>query len=160
MFFTLSCRFRTLVLPCITRLLWIASLKYIRRIDLWKIYIRYRSSMLSSTWISRLIQHPNIQPENNINNNRYAARLAPYVIVLYFMCCTILCLCNGKSIEFATVQHGWHAAAMVILQYMKKTYNDLDNALKFENSSVEVWEWIRNFIPHFPEHVITYPWLN
>ena len=24
-------------------------------------------------------------------------------------------------------------------------------------TTVEVWEWIRNFIPHFTEHVITYP---
>ena len=28
----------------------------------------------------------------------------------------------------------------------------------FNGEAVEVWEWIRNFIPHFTGHVITYPW--
>ena len=33
----------------------------------------------------------------------------------------------------------------------------------FNGTTVEVWEWISNFIPHFPVHVITYarergPW--
>ena len=27
----------------------------------------------------------------------------------------------------------------------------------FNGSTVEVWEWISNFIPHFIVHVITYP---
>ena len=27
----------------------------------------------------------------------------------------------------------------------------------FNTSTVEVWEWIRNFNPHFTGHVITYP---
>ena len=27
----------------------------------------------------------------------------------------------------------------------------------FEGATVEVWEWISYFIPHFTEHVITYP---
>ena len=28
----------------------------------------------------------------------------------------------------------------------------------FNGETVEAWEWISNFIPHFTEHVITYPW--
>ena len=28
----------------------------------------------------------------------------------------------------------------------------------FNGTTVEVWEWITNFIPHFTEHVIIYPW--
>ena len=27
----------------------------------------------------------------------------------------------------------------------------------FNGAAVEVWEWIGNFIPHFSEHMITYP---
>ena len=27
----------------------------------------------------------------------------------------------------------------------------------FNSCTIEVWEWIGNFIPHFTEHVITYP---
>ena len=27
----------------------------------------------------------------------------------------------------------------------------------FNDGTVEVWEWISNFIPHFTGHVITYP---
>ena len=29
--------------------------------------------------------------------------------------------------------------------------------LNFNGATVEVYEWISNFIPHFTEHVITYP---
>ena len=29
----------------------------------------------------------------------------------------------------------------------------------FNCAAVEVWEWMSNFVPHFPEHVITYPML-
>ena len=28
----------------------------------------------------------------------------------------------------------------------------------FNGATVEVWEWISNFIPHFTGHVITFPW--
>ena len=28
---------------------------------------------------------------------------------------------------------------------------------KFNGSTIEVWEWISNFIPHFTMDVITYP---
>ena len=28
----------------------------------------------------------------------------------------------------------------------------------FNGTTVEVWEWVSNFIPHFNAHVITYPW--
>ena len=28
----------------------------------------------------------------------------------------------------------------------------------FNSAAVEAWEWIDNSIPHFAEHVITYPW--
>ena len=27
----------------------------------------------------------------------------------------------------------------------------------FKGATIEVWEWIRNFIPHFMVRVITYP---
>ena len=30
----------------------------------------------------------------------------------------------------------------------------------FNGTTVEVWEWISNFIPHFTRHVITYPCLD
>ena len=29
--------------------------------------------------------------------------------------------------------------------------------LNFNGTTVEVYEWVSNFIPHFIEHVITYP---
>ena len=29
---------------------------------------------------------------------------------------------------------------------------------KLHRSNVDVWEWISNFIPHFTDHVITYPY--
>ena len=35
-----------------------------------------------------------------------------------------------------------------------------DNTCPFPNfngATVEVWEWISNFIPHFTRHLITYP---
>ena len=30
--------------------------------------------------------------------------------------------------------------------------------LNFNGATVEVWEWISNFIPHFTGHVIEYIW--
>ena len=40
-------------------------------------------------------------------------------------------------------------------------YNAWDEIIysfpNFNGAPVDIWEWISNFIPHFTEHVITYP---
>ena len=32
--------------------------------------------------------------------------------------------------------------------------------LNFNAATVDVWEWISQFIPHFTRQVIIYPWLG
>ena len=47
--------------------------------------------------------------------------------------------------------------ALVITSLVKCGINYFP-ILKFNGETVEVWEWISNFIPHFIMDVITYPW--
>ena len=42
-----------------------------------------------------------------------------------------------------------------------KVWDEITYALlNFNGATVEVWEWIGNFISHFTGHVITYPWCD
>ena len=56
----------------------------------------------------------------------------------------------------------WHGLTLIPTWISNYThYNVWDEItypfLNFNGATVEVWEWISNFIPHFTGHVITYP---
>ena len=46
----------------------------------------------------------------------------------------------------------------IILKVVRLSCLALMSLLQYPGASVEVWEWITNFIPHFTEHMIIYPY--
>ena len=59
----------------------------------------------------------------------------------------------------AIYQHGLILITAWISNYIHyKVWDEIIYPFpNFNGATVEVWEWINDFIPHFPGHVITYP---
>ena len=87
-------------------------------------------------------------------------RLREYLAIAY---CINFCVFGWyKSNETIWASFYWHGLTLTragISNYIHyKVWGEITNPfLHFDGSTVEVWEWISNFIPHFTGHVITYP---
>ena len=74
---------------------------------------------------------------------------------------------SHMSLNFVTVRAQLQTAGPLLLTWINfdicnyihyKVWNEINYPfLNFNGDTIEVWEWINNFIPHFARHVITYP---
>ena len=76
---------------------------------------------------------------------------------------TVLMLqCSPMSKFIFWVPHYWHGLTLILAWISNrihyKGWNEITYPFpNFNGATVDVWEWISNFIPHFTGHVITYP---
>ena len=76
-----------------------------------------------------------------------------YVFHMILPACTVPCggipgPFTGLTLIIARISNYTHYNAWDEITYPSPDFN---------GGTVEVWEWISNFISHFPGHVITYP---
>ena len=66
--------------------------------------------------------------------------------------------CSGAVMRLYSVQYIQNFPKWVSNYTHYKVWDDITYLFPNSNGwTVEVWEWISNFIPHFTGHVITYP---
>ena len=77
----------------------------------------------------------------------------------YLMCTEEVCLSKIDSIEATSIWFDQYGLTTWITNHMPgKVWDELTYPFpNFNGATVEVWEWIGNFIPHFMIDVITYP---
>ena len=73
----------------------------------------------------------------------------------YYNTAFVLYTKNCKFVVTSSLQFVWGQNEIIItFELWMKIFRVMGAGI---HSTVEVWEWINNFIPHFTRHVITYP---
>ena len=74
-----------------------------------------------------------------------------------------VCHSSGYCWDYKPGTLYWHDLTLIaiwISNYIHHVWDEITYPFpNFNGATVEVPEWIRNFIPHFTKHVITYPCL-
>ena len=110
--------------------------------QIWKDHCNYAVAMVRSG---------TIHPEQYTPECIWSGRCFIAANRMLHVCCD-----HGKGPLYS---HGYTLIPARISNYIHcKMWDGITNPFtNFNSATVEVWEWVNNFIPYFPGHVIAYP---
>ena len=104
-------------------------------------------------------------------NNSIKLRITPTLYIIgHRTTLNPICLLHDFVLQFDIYEHMKDIQGSLLLTWVTLIPAFINNYVyykvcveitspspNFNSATVEVWEWVNNFIPHFSVHVITYP---